>query len=200
MAKRRMFSQEITESDSFLDMPLSAQALYFHLGMSADDDGFVNSPKRVQRSIGANEDDLKLLIAKHFVLAFDSGVIVIKHWKINNYIAKDRYKPTTYIDEKSLLVEKENRAYTFCIQDVYKCDTQTRLDKTRLDKDVVKGGYDFNEMLSADEIHTLYSAYENANDLIEQVQAEVNSKGLIIKASAFAYIMGYAKNKGWMTK
>jgi hypothetical protein len=195
-----MFSQEITESDSFLDMPLSAQALYFHLGMSADDDGFVNSPKRVQRSIGANEDDLKLLIAKHFVLAFDSGVVVIKHWKINNYIAKDRYKPTTYIDEKSLLVEKENRAYTFCIQDVYNCATQTRLDKTRLDKDVVKGGYDFNEMLSADEIHTLYSTYEDANDLIEQVQAEVNAKGLIIKASAFAYIMGYAKNKGWMTK
>ena len=86
MAKRRMFSQQITDSDAFLDMPLSAQALYFHLGMSADDDGFVNNPKRVQRVIGANEDDLKLLIAKNFIIAFDTGVMVIKHWKINNYI------------------------------------------------------------------------------------------------------------------
>ena len=200
MAKKRMFSQQITESDSFLDMPLSTQALYFHLGMSADDDGFVNNPKRIQRVIGANEDDLKLLIAKNFVLAFDSGVMVIKHWKINNYIQKDRYTPTVYEEEKAQLFEKPNRAYTFCIQDVYKLDTQTRLDKTRLDKNVVKGDYDFTEMLSADEIHKLYATFENAHELIEQVQAEVNAKQLQIKVSAYAYIMGYAKNKGWMTK
>lgn len=199
MAKRRMFSQQITQSDSFLDMPLSAQALYFHLGMSADDDGFVNNPKRIQRVIGANEDDLKLLIAKKFVLTFESGVVVIKHWKINNYIAKDRYTPTVYEEEKALLSEKPNRSYTFCIQDVYKLDTQTRLDKTRLDKDVVKG-YDFIEELSADEIHNLYARFENANELIEQVQNEVNAKGLTIKVSAYAYILGYAKNKGWLTK
>lgn len=200
MAKRRMFSQQITESDSFLEMPLSTQALYFHLGMSADDDGFVNNPKRIQRVIGANEDDLKLLMAKNFVLAFESGVVVIKHWKINNYIPKDRYTPTVYEEEKAQLFEKPNRAYTFCIQDVYKLDTQTRLDKTRLDKNVVKGDYDFNEMLSADEIHNLYQTYENAHELIEQVQAEVNTKQLQIKVSAYAYIKGYAKNKGWMTK
>ena len=200
MAKKRMFSQQITESDSFLDMPLSTQALYFHLGMSADDDGFVNNPKRIQRVIGANEDDLKLLIAKNFVLAFDSGVMVIKHWKINNYIQKDRYTPTVYEEEKAQLFEKPNRAYTFCIQDVYKLDTQTRLDKTRLDKNVVRGDYDFTEMLSADEIHKLYATFENAHELIEQVQAEVNAKQLQIKVSAYAYIMGYAKNKGWMTK
>ena len=200
MAKKRMFSQQITESDSFLDMPLSTQALYFHLGMSADDDGFVNNPKRIQRVIGANEDDLKLLIAKNFVLAFESGVVVIKHWKINNYIQKDRYTPTVYQEEKAQLFEKPNRAYTFCIQDVYKLDTQTRLDKTRLDKNVVKGEYDFTEMLSADEIHKLYATFENAHELIEQVQAEVNAKNLQIQVSAYAYIMGYAKNKGWMTK
>ena len=197
MAKRRMFSQQITESDSFLDMPLSAQALYFHLGMSADDDGFVNNPKRVQRVIGANEDDLKLLIAKKFVMTFESGVVVIKHWKINNYIAKDRYTPTVYEEEKALLQEKPNRAYTFCIQDVYKLDTQTSIDKNSID--VVKG-YDFTDMLTADEIHKLYATYEDAHDLIEQVQNEVNAKGLTIKVSAYAYIMGYAKNKGWLTK
>ena len=197
MAKRRMFSQQITDSDAFLDMPLSAQALYFHLGMSADDDGFVNNPKRVQRVIGANEDDLKLLIAKNFIIAFDTGVMVIKHWKINNYIPKDRYTPTVYADEMAQLSEKPNRAYTLCIQDVYKLDTQTRLDKNRLEKIVV---YDFNEELSADEIRRLYATYENAHELIEQVQAEVNDKHLQIKVSAYAYIVGYAKNKGWATK
>ena len=195
MAKRRMFSQQITESDSFLDMPLSAQALYFHLGMSADDDGFVNSPKRVQRVIGANDDDLRLLIAKKFVIAFDSGVIVIKHWKINNYIQKDRYTPTVYTDEKACLPEKPNRAYTQCIQDVYETDTQTSIDK--ISKVVV---YDFTEELSVEEIKKLYATYENANQLIEQVQAEVNAKHLTIQVSAYAYIVGYAKNKGWMKR
>lgn len=197
MAKRRMFSQQITDSDAFLDMPLSTQALYFHLGMSADDDGFLNNPKRTMRLIGASEDDLKLLIAKNFVIAFDSGIMVIKHWKINNYIPKDRYTPTVYSEEMSMLSEKENRAYTFCIQPVYKLDTQNRLDKNRLDKIVV---YDFTDELSADEIKKLYDTYENAHDLIEQVQSEVNAKHLTIKVSAYAYIVGYAKNKGWLMK
>lgn len=198
MAKRRMFSQQITDSDSFLDMPLSAQALYFHLGMTADDDGFVNNPKRIQRLIGANEDDLKLLIAKKFIIAFETGVVVIKHWKINNYIPKDRYTPTVYTDEKALISEKSNRAYTTCIQDVYKCDTQNSIDKISIDKTNVV--YDFTEELSADEIHYLYEKYENAHDLIEQVQAEVNRKHTKIVADAFSYIVGYANNKGWLTK
>ena len=200
MAKRRMFSQQITESDSFLDMPLSAQALYFHLGMSADDDGFVNSPRRVQRVIGANDDDLKLLIAKKFVIAFDSGVVVIKHWKINNFIRSDRYTPTVYADEMAMLYEKENRAYTLGIPDDNQRYTngQPRLDKTSIDKTNVV--CDMTELLTADEIHKLYERYENAHDLIEQVQAEVNQKRLQIKVSAYAYIIGYAKNKGWCTK
>ena len=200
MAKRRMFSQQITESDSFLDMPLSAQALYFHLGMTADDDGFVNSPKRVQRVIGANDDDLKLLIAKKFVIAFDSGVVVIKHWKINNFIRSDRYTPTVYADEMAMLYEKENRAYTLGIPNGNQRYTngQPRLDKTSIDKTNVV--CDMTELLTADEIHKLYERYENAHDLIEQVQAEVNQKRLQIKVSAYAYIIGYAKNKGWCTK
>lgn len=200
MAKRRMFSQQITESDSFLDMPLSAQALYFHLGMSADDDGFVNSPKRVQRVIGANDDDLKLLIAKHFVIAFESGVVVIKHWKINNFIRTDRYTPTVYADEMAMLYEKDNRAYTLGIPDDNQRYTNgsRRLDKTSIDKTNVV--CDMTDLLTADEIKKLYERYENAHDLIEQVQAEVNAKHLQIKVSAYAYIVGYAKNKGWQTK
>lgn len=138
MAERRMFAKTITDSDAFLDMPLSTQALYFHLSMKADDDGFVNSAKRVQRAIGAADDDLKLLIAKNFIIPFKSGVIVIKHWKINNYIQNDRYKETAYIEEKQQLAVKENRAYTLldteCIHDGYSLDTQIRIDKNSIDK------------------------------------------------------------------
>ena len=112
MAERRMFTQKIVDSDAFLDMPLSSQALYFHLNMRADDDGFVNNSKKIQRMIGASEDDLKLLIAKRFVLAFESGVIVIKHWRMHNLLRKDRYNETQYKDEKSTLELKENGSYT----------------------------------------------------------------------------------------
>lgn len=152
MAERRMIAKTIIDSDAFLDMPLSTQCLYFHLNMRADDDGFVNNPKRVQRLVGASDDDLRLLIAKSFVLTFDSGVIVIKHWRINNYIQKDRYHATAYQEELNRLEIKENRAYTYkengpemlteaaCIHDGYKMDTQIRLDKTRQDKNRKESG------------------------------------------------------------
>lgn len=112
MAEKRMFTQKIIDSDPFLDMPLSTQALYFHLNMRADDDGFINNPKRIQRTIGASEDDLKLLIAKRFVICFESGVIVIKHWRMHNTLRKDRYNPTTYQEELALLEVKDNNSYT----------------------------------------------------------------------------------------
>ena len=135
MAERRMFAKTIIDSDAFLDMPLSTQALYFHLSMRADDDGFINNPKKVQRSIGCSADDLKVLIAKNFIIPFESGVVVIKHWKIHNYIRNDRYKETVYQEEKSLLDEKENKAYTLGIPDGYQMDTQVRLGKDREGKD-----------------------------------------------------------------
>ncbi|EOK04498.1 hypothetical protein WOS_02449 [Enterococcus faecalis EnGen0367] len=113
MAERRMFAKTIIDSDAFLDMPLSTQSLYFHLSMRADDDGFINNPKKIQRMVGCGDDDLKLLMAKRFILVFDSGVIVIKHWKIHNYIRNDRYKPTLYQEEKAELAEKNSKAYTF---------------------------------------------------------------------------------------
>lgn len=145
MAERRMFSKVVIDSDTFLDMPLSAQALYFHLSMRADDDGFVSSPKRIQTYVGASTDDLKILLAKHFLIPFESGVVVIKHWKVHNYIQKDRYKETYYQAEKALLEEApKTKEYTRkpnldtnciqtvsnldtnCIQTGYKLDTQVR--------------------------------------------------------------------------
>ena len=112
MAERRMFAKTIVLSDAFLDMPLSARALYMTLGMVADDDGFVNNPKSIMRQCGASVDDINILLAKRFILAFDSGVIVIKHWRINNYLRSDRYQETKYIEEKSQLVVEENGSYT----------------------------------------------------------------------------------------
>ena len=111
MAERRMFAKTIVLSDAFLDMPLSARCLYFTLGMLADDDGFVNSPKSIMRQAGASMDDLKILLAKKFVLDFDSGVIVIKHWRINNYLRSDRYTETKYIEEKQCLEVDKNGTY-----------------------------------------------------------------------------------------
>lgn len=135
MAERRMFSKTIIDSDAFLDMPLSTQALYFHLSMRADDDGFINNPKKIQRMIGCAEDDLKLLVAKNFIIPFDSGVVVIKHWKINNFIRTDRYKETVYQEEKAILITKENKAYTLGIPNDNQRYTQVRLGKDRIGKD-----------------------------------------------------------------
>ena len=144
MAERRMFAKTIVLSDAFLDMPLSARCLYFTLGMFADDDGFVNSPKGIMRQAGCSEDDMKVLLAKKFLLAFESGVIVIKHWRINNYLQNDRYTPTKYGEEKATLTLDENMAYreakalseSMYTQEVY---TQDRLGKDRLGKDSIEG-------------------------------------------------------------
>lgn len=160
MAEKRMFSKSIIDSDEFLDMPLSAQALYFHLSMRADDDGFINGPARIQRTIGCSPDDFKLLLVKRFLIQFETGVVVIRHWRIHNYIAKDRYHETMYIEEKERLFVDANKAYSLeptsqklfknkvinlqnnndislypsCIQNVYNLDTQISIDKNRLDK------------------------------------------------------------------
>lgn len=152
MAERRMFTKKITESDAFLEMPLSTQCLYFHLNMAADDEGFVNAPKRIQKMVGASEDDLKLLMAKSFILMFESGVIVIKHWKMHNYLRCDRFKPTDYQEEKALLTEKENKSYTLGIPNDnqrYTGGTQAvdvgkdRIEEDRIveDRDELSGSY-----------------------------------------------------------
>lgn len=112
MAEKRMFTQKIIDSDAFLEMPLSAQALYFHLNMRADDDGFVNNPKRITKLVNASDDDLKILLVKRFIIGFSSGVIVIKHWRMHNTLKSDRYHPTDYQEEFAQLGIKPNKAYT----------------------------------------------------------------------------------------
>ncbi len=107
-----MFSPQIIDSDAFLDMPVTAQALYFHLAMRADDDGFVGNPKKIMRMVGSQDDDIKVLIGKRFLLSFQSGVVVIKHWLIHNLIRLDRYHETVYKKEKSLLGVRDNGGYT----------------------------------------------------------------------------------------
>ena len=156
MAERRMMSKSVIETDAFMDMPFSTQALYFHLLLRADDDGFIKSPKAIMRFINARDDDMKLLIAKQYVLAFDSGVIVIKHWKIHNYIRSDRYKKTDCIEAQQVKLTGDNE-YTVCqngmsvgtpsgipdgrqvvAEAVDEMDTQVRLGKVRLGKDSIE--------------------------------------------------------------
>ena len=136
MAEKRMFSQKIIDSDHFLDMALSTQSVYFHLSMRADDEGFVNNPKKILRMIGANEDEIKLLIAKNFILDMNTGVVVIKHWHIHNHIRKDRVKYTSHTKERSLLSLKENGAYTVGQPDVNQVATKCThsIDKSSIDK------------------------------------------------------------------
>lgn len=139
-----MMSKKIIDTDNFLDMPQSTQCLYFHLLLRADDDGFIQSPKSIMRITGCKEDDLKLLIAKRFVIGFETGVIVIRHWRIHNYVQSDRYSKSELPEAKQ--VELKNKVYevveppmntdntcmdTKCIQNVYKMDTQIRIDKIR---------------------------------------------------------------------
>lgn len=130
MARRRMFSLDVVDTDAFLDLPATSQNLYFHLGMRADDDGFVASPKRTTSMVNASSDDLKLLIAKGFLIPFASGVCVIRDWKVNNYIQRDRYTPTLYTEEKQKLTCDNTGRYapldTPCIQAGYISDTQVR--------------------------------------------------------------------------
>ncbi len=148
MASKRMIAKMIVDSDAFLDMPQSTQNLYFHLITRADDDGFIDNPKKIMRVIGSNQNDLEILLSKRYVLAFESGVIVIKHWKLHNSIQKDRYKPTVYQEEYRQLHIKDNGAYTDhkllsckdvtpCIQNVSRLDTKCDIDKIRLDKNSI---------------------------------------------------------------
>lgn len=155
MAERRMFAKTILDSDVFLELPATAQMLYIHLGMQADDDGFVVSPKRILRAVGSSEEDLRQLVDHGLVIQFASGVVVITHWRVHNYVPPDRYKETFCTEEKAMLTVLPNRSYalldTVCIQDVSSPDTngfqivsnpdtQIRLGKVRIVKDSADRG------------------------------------------------------------
>lgn len=141
MAVRRMFSLSIVDTDRFMDMPTSAQALYFHLGMHGDDDGFVGSPKKIMRSVGCNDDDLRILAQKGFIIPFQSGVVVIVDWKQHNYLRGDRYHPTIYTEEKQQLEVGESGKYVLIsgvesvgIPNGNQMATQYRLGEVSLEK------------------------------------------------------------------
>jgi len=187
MANRRMFAKTIIDSDAFLDMPLSTQALYFHLSMRGDDDGFVNSPKKIMRMIGASQDELKVLLGKKFIIGFESGIVVIKHWKIHNYIRKDRYTPTVYKEEKEQLYEKENNTYTLtdpsenedknlCLTSgipvVDQMDTQVRLGKDRLGKDSIYREFDHLKMTVDEYQRLLKDGYKEKqiNKILDDIE------------------------------
>lgn len=226
MAERRMFAKKITESDAFLDMPSSTQMLYFHLSMNADDDGFVNNPKKIQRMCGASDDDFKLLIAKRFVILFESGVIVIKHWKMHNYIQSDRYRPTDYVEEKSMLGLKKNKSYTLdenkmdtkCIQDVSVGKVSKGKDSIGKDKDIEVEPEEIEHVTCKHIVnlyHTTCVSYPKVKTLSDARKKAINArlkcysiddfKTLFEKAEASDFLKGsndrdWSANFDWLIK
>lgn len=185
MAERRMFAKTIIDSDAFLDMPLSTQALYFHLAMRADDEGFVNNPKKIQRMIGASDDDCRILASKRFILTFQSGIIVIKHWKIHNYIQSDRFKETVYLEEKTMLALDDNKAYTERIQDVSTLDTQYSIGKNSIVKESIE---DKGEQVATSPVKRF------VKPTLEEVTAYCEERKNGISAQQF---MDFYESKGW---
>lgn len=192
MAERRMMSKSIIKSDTFLDMPATTQNLYFHMLLDADDDGFINAPKSIMRMIGAKDDDMKVLTAKQFVIPFESGVVVIKDWKIHNYIQNDRYKPST-LPERDLLNIQKDKTYTLK-NDVSSMDTKCiqsvsigkdRLGKVRLGEDRIG-----KDRIGKDSIDTLcHVAHDDVDkshfEIIEYLNIKTGSK---FKATTKPYI------------
>jgi hypothetical protein len=170
MAERRMFAKTIIDSDAFLEMPISARLLYYDLAMRSDDDGFNNSPRKVMRTIGATNDDMNILIARKFILPFENGVVVIKHWRIHNYIRKDTYKETTYKEQKALLEFDENNAYrltdTSRGRAVDEPSTQVRLGKERIGKDRLGKGSVVEETASATDVENYV---DNSEHQLKQI-------------------------------
>ena len=183
-----MFSPQIVESEEFLTMPSTSQALYFHLGMNADDDGFIQ-PKITMRTTGANEDDLKVLLSKRFLLAFEGGVVVIKHWLIHNLIQKDRYHPTRFQDQKKTLLIKENKAYTEISNPVNKMLTEVRLGKDRLGE--------VNAEDKSSEIPLLIKEFETINPAVKRMYGNKTQRkacSYLIESYGFDRVLNVIKN------
>ena len=192
MAERRMFAKTIIDSDAFLEMPVTSQLLYFHLAMRADDDGFINKPKSIMRMIGATQGDAEMLVRNKFIIPFESGIVVIKHWKIHNYIRKDMYHKTKYKEELSLLGFDENNAYTEryelvtdssqpCNEVVASPSTQDRLGKDRLGKDNKKkkrNTVDYARILSKVEDKSLVETYQEYIKMRKLIKAPMTEKAL----------------------
>lgn len=208
MAERRMFAKSIVMSDAFLDMPLSARCLYFTLGMFADDDGFVNSPKGIMRQCGASQDDMNILIAKQFVILFDTGVIVIKHWRIHNYIQNDRYKETVCMEEKSLLSITKEKAYsldinsmdTECIQNGYNMDTQVSIGKESIDKSRLVGDKKEKEehkCSSKKKDQFVIPTVDEVREYCQSVGSQIDPEHFHAFYESKGWLVGNSKMKSW---
>lgn len=199
MAERRMFAKTIIDSDAFLDMPATSQLLYFHLSMRADDDGFVNKPKSIMRMIGGKDDDIKLLFAKKFLIPFESGVVVIKHWKIHNYIRKDTYTETKYKEEKSQLVLDENNAYKqaepgalqLCDEAVTGTATQVRIGKDRLGKESIE------EDKGQKRTRFVPPSVEDVKTYCQERNNGIDPQSFIDYYEARGWMVGKSKMKDW---
>lgn len=204
-----MFSKSVVKTDAFLDMPLSTQALYFHLGMEADDEGFISSPKQVMRSVGASPDDYRVLMAKGLVFTFDSGICVIRDWKVNNYLRSDRYKPTQYLEEKSYVVTLPNRAYSLdssaCLPSGIPTDyqvvderyTQYRIDKNRLEENrVVKGSSEGTDKPPQRKTFSPPTV-EEVRKYIAERGSKVDAERFVDFYTANGWMVGKNKMKDW---
>jgi len=210
MANKRMFSKQITSSDAFMDMPTSSQLLYFHFVMEADDEGFIGNPKKIMRMVGVSSDDFKILEAKRFILTFESGVIVIKHWLIHNAIRMDRFNATSYQEEKKCLQIKDNKAYTELATtrqpDGNQLAGQVKLSKVNLSevnisKDIVASdksiyGEFKNVKLLEEEYKKLIDKFgeKNTDILISELSTYMASKGKRY-SNHYATLLNWGKRK-----
>ena len=214
MAEKRMFSMNVIDSDAFLEMPLSTQALYFHLSMRADDDGFLNNAKRIMDMIKANQNDYDLLLAKSFIIQFPDGICVIKHWRINNYIRKDRYHETVYTEEKDMLTVKKNGAYSLNssnsdigIPDCNHMDTESRVEKNRVEKNRAEESRQesvamFNAEKAWNDTFSLYPKKTSAvtaknvwmDKLIDVIEPNRRDVAVLIYKATKMYLADYENN------
>lgn len=203
MAQKRMFSLQVVDTDKFMDMPTSAQALYFHFGMHGDDDGFVASPRKIARAAGCNDDDMRLLAEKGFIIPFDSGVVVITDWRINNTLQNDRYHETVYRGEKALLkLEKsgkysaDSKLYPPCIQNGSVMESEPNLTKPNITKPSVTEQNKTNEM---EESRCCFTGNQKENQkfvppTLEEVRSYCNDNNFSFSPEKF---FDYYQAKGW---
>lgn len=211
MAERRMMAKSIIDTDAFMEMPMSTQCLYFHLLLRADDEGFLQNAKMIMQMTGCKEDDMKLLIAKQYIIPFDTGIIVIRHWKIHNYIQKDRFTPTSCSRERKLLGVQDDKTYepvsgctqngytldTTCIQPVSKLYTQVRLGKVRLGKVSLESDADKSAMSGKATTTTTKADHKSKKfkkPSIEELQAYITEMGYTFSANHF---FDYYESNGW---
>lgn len=193
MAQKRMFDKTITNADDFLEMPTSSQVLYFHLSMNADDDGFINNWKSIMRMTGTKEDDLKVLVAKQYIIPFDSGVIVIKHWRLNNYLRNDRYVETKFKEEKEKLSLDNNSVYQWYTNGIHSIE-ENSIDKNSIEKEINKEKEKYGEfknvLLTNEEYHKLEKS--NLLPYIEKLSSYMASKNKKYK-SHYATILNWSR-------